>query len=104
MSSFPGVHELQSVQLLAFVAGRCRLLLNGDWLLQLQWRQTEAELQTVSCCRVQLAGGGEPSAVHHVVCGETLFVLHSTGLICIRDTSGGAQSKFQSSSELVELN
>lgn len=99
--SFPGVCELQSVQLLSFVAGRCCLLLNGDWLLQLQWQQTEAELQTASCCRIQLAGGSEPSAVHHVVCAETLFVLHSTGLICIRnkcsrtntehDTGGGAE-------------
>lgn len=75
--------ELQSARVLSFAAGRCCVLLNCDWLLQLQWQQTEAELQTVSCCNIQLAERNQHAAVDHCVCRETLFLLSSTGLICI---------------------
>lgn len=75
--------ELQSVRVLSFAAGRCCVLLNCDWLLQLQWQQTEEELQTVSCCNIQLTDGNKHTAVHHCVCRETLFILNSTGIICI---------------------
>lgn len=75
------------MQLLSFAASQCWLLLNGDWLLQLQWQQVEEELQTAStshCCRLRLSdNAGEPPAVHHVLCAETLFALHANGLICI---------------------
>lgn len=71
------------VQVLSFVTARCCVMLNSDWLLQLQWQQEEEEPQTLSCCRVQLADGVSCSAVHHCVSMETLFALSSTGLICI---------------------
>lgn len=87
---FPDVCRLHSVQLLSFVASHCWLLLNGDWLLQLQWRQAEDELQTTAsssscwCRHLQLSdGAGELPAVDHVLCAETLFVMHANGLICI---------------------
>ncbi|XP_034052463.1 LOW QUALITY PROTEIN: spatacsin-like [Gymnodraco acuticeps] len=48
----PGVCELQSLQVLRFSAGRGCLLLNSDWLLQLQWLQTDEQPQTISCCRI----------------------------------------------------
>uniref|UniRef100_A0A3Q3EM06 SPG11 vesicle trafficking associated, spatacsin n=1 Tax=Labrus bergylta TaxID=56723 RepID=A0A3Q3EM06_9LABR len=83
-----GVCELQSVQILSFAAGRCCLLLNSDWLLQLQCHQTEEELQTLSCCRIQTDRDG-PTAVHHCVCRETLFILSSTGIISVCDLTDG---------------
>lgn len=98
---FPDVCRLQSVQLLSFAASHCWLLLNGDWLLQLQWQQAEEELQTTSsscCCRLQLSDGELP-AVHHVLCAETLFVLHANGLVCILLTS--SQPKHKNSPTLL---
>ncbi|KAI3371229.1 hypothetical protein L3Q82_023542, partial [Scortum barcoo] len=82
-----GVSELQSVRVLSFAGGHCCLLLNCDWLLQLQWRQTEDEPQTLSCCNIQLTDGH--AAVHHCVCAETLFTLSSSGLISVCNISDG---------------
>ncbi|XP_041651089.1 spatacsin [Cheilinus undulatus] len=83
------VPELQSVQILSFSAGRCCLLLNSDWLLQLQFHQTEErELQTLSCCRIQTDGDGH-AAVHHCVCRETLFILSNTGVISVCNITDG---------------
>lgn len=80
--------ELQALRVLSFVAGRCCLMLNSDWLLQLQWQQVEAELQILSCCNIQMIDSDTSTAVHHCLCSETLFTLSSTGLICIlTDTS-----------------
>nr|XP_046249674.1 spatacsin isoform X2 [Scatophagus argus] len=86
------VCELQSVRLLSFAAGRCCVLLNSDWLLQLQWLQTEEEelLQTLSCCNVQPTDSNRHADVHHCVCRDTLFVLSSTGLISVFSTSDGS--------------
>jgi len=94
----PDVRELQSVHVLSFAAGRGRVLLNRDWLLQLRWRQTgeepqpqeeepqpeeEEELQTVSCCSIRQSDDSSRSSVHHCVCSDFLFVLSATGLIGI---------------------
>uniref|UniRef100_H3CAS0 SPG11 vesicle trafficking associated, spatacsin n=1 Tax=Tetraodon nigroviridis TaxID=99883 RepID=H3CAS0_TETNG len=79
-----------SLLLLSFAAGRCVVLLNADWLLQLQWRPAEAELQTTSCCSVGLTDGGRQTAADRCICGETLFVLHTTGLISVCSCSDGA--------------
>lgn len=78
---------LQSLLVLSFAAGRCFLLLNTDWLLQLQWRPAEAELQPTSCCHIQLGDGGGQTAVDRCICRETLFVLGATGLVCILNCS-----------------
>ncbi|XP_039988709.1 spatacsin [Xiphias gladius] len=83
------VCELQSLRLLSFAAGRCCVLLNGDWLLQLRWRQVEEELQMLSCSSVQLTDSSRHAAVHHCVCRETLFILSSTGLISVYNISDG---------------
>ncbi|XP_074533842.1 spatacsin [Halichoeres trimaculatus] len=84
-----GVSEVQTLQVLSFVAGRCCLLLNSDWLLQLQYHPTEEELQTLSCCRIQLTDGDEQRTVHHCVCRETLFTLSHTGVISVCNISDG---------------
>lgn len=76
-----GVAELRSLGVLSFAAGRCCVLLNGEWLLQLQWQQVGEEPQTVSCCSVPTTAG-----VHHCVCRDTLFTLSAAGLICILHT------------------
>uniref|UniRef100_UPI0037E77A2A spatacsin n=1 Tax=Semicossyphus pulcher TaxID=241346 RepID=UPI0037E77A2A len=85
-----GVCELQTLQVLSFAAGRCCLLLNCDWLLQLQSHQTEEELQTLSCCRIQLTDNNTHTAIHHCVCRGTMFILSSTGLISVFNTSDGS--------------
>ncbi|TDH09875.1 hypothetical protein EPR50_G00092640 [Perca flavescens] len=84
-----GVCKLQSVRVLSFATGRACMLLNRDWLLQLRWQQAEAEPQIFSCCRVQLTDGSRHTAVHHCVCRETLFILHSTGLISVYNICDG---------------
>ncbi|XP_073327338.1 spatacsin [Pagrus major] len=86
----PGVCELQSVRVLSFSAGRCCVLLNRDWLLQLQWQQTEEEPQTSSCCNIQPTDGDRRSAVHHCVCRDSLFVLSSSGLTSVYNVSDGS--------------
>ncbi|XP_038561946.1 spatacsin-like [Micropterus salmoides] len=86
----PGVCELQSVRVLSFAAGRCCMLLNCDWLLQLQWQQTEEEPQTTSCCSIRRTESDRHTAVHHCVCRETLFILSSTGLISVYNISDGS--------------
>ncbi|XP_067446801.1 spatacsin isoform X2 [Thunnus thynnus] len=83
------VCELQSVCVLSFSAGRCCVLLNGAWLLQLQWQQTEEELQTLTCCNIRPTDSNRHSAVHHCVCRETLFILSSTGLISVCNITDG---------------
>lgn len=85
MTSFllPDVCDLHSLLVLSFAAGRSTLLLNTDRLLQLQWRPAEAEPQTTSCCSLGLSRGGRQTAVDRCFCRETLFILHSSGLICI---------------------
>ncbi|XP_056272671.1 spatacsin isoform X1 [Pseudoliparis swirei] len=100
----PDVRELQSVHVLSFAAGRGRVLLNRDWLLQLRWRQTgeepqpqeeepqpeeEEELQTVSCCSIRQSDDSSRSSVHHCVCSDFLFVLSATGLIAVHHVSDG---------------
>ncbi|TNN25064.1 hypothetical protein EYF80_064809 [Liparis tanakae] len=91
----PDVRELQSVHMLSFAAGRGRVLLNRDWLLQLRWRQMgeepqpeeeepqpeEEEPQTESCCSIRQSDDSSRSSVHHCVCSDFLFVLSATGLI-----------------------
>ncbi|XP_068168365.1 spatacsin isoform X3 [Antennarius striatus] len=83
-----GVFDLQSLGVLTFAAGRCCLLVNCDWLLQLQWQQMEAELQTTSCCRIFVTDDRE-ATVHHCVCRETLFSLSASGLISVSSVSDG---------------
>lgn len=77
------VCELQSLVVLSFAAGRCFVLLNTDWLLQLRWRPAEEELQTTSCCRIQLSDDSRQTAADHCIYRETLFILSTSGLICI---------------------
>ncbi|XP_029992662.1 spatacsin [Sphaeramia orbicularis] len=83
------VTELQTVRLLSCTSGRCCVLLNGDRLLQLQWQQTDEELQILSFCKLQLSDSDGQSAAHHCVCRETLFILSCTGLISVCDTTDG---------------
>uniref|UniRef100_A0A3Q3M7Z9 SPG11 vesicle trafficking associated, spatacsin n=1 Tax=Mastacembelus armatus TaxID=205130 RepID=A0A3Q3M7Z9_9TELE len=86
---FSGACELRSLRVLSFVAGRCRLLLNSVWLLQLQWPQAEEQPRMSSCCGVQLTESERHAAVDHCVCRGTLFVLSSAGLITVHDVTDG---------------
>lgn len=77
--------QLRSLHLLSFVTGRCFVLLNDHWLLQLHWQCQEAEPQILTCCSIKqpTPEGGDDAAVHQCVCGGAAFVLSSSGLICI---------------------
>ncbi|KAM7415261.1 hypothetical protein PAMA_019875 [Pampus argenteus] len=81
------VQELQSLCVLSFAAGRCCLLLNGVWLLQLQ---ADEELRTLTCCSLQLTDGSRAGAAHRCVCRDTLFILGSTGLISVYNITDGS--------------
>ncbi|XP_072242589.1 spatacsin [Leuresthes tenuis] len=83
------VCELQSVFVLSFVTGHCYLLVNREWLLQLQWKQAEDKPQTFSCCKLQPTNSDRHAAVHHCVCAETLFILGSSGQISVHDITEG---------------
>ncbi|XP_008279865.1 spatacsin [Stegastes partitus] len=85
------VCELQSVDVLSFATGRCCVLLNCVWLLQLRWQQGEEEPQTLSCCSIQLTDNDRHTAVHHCVCRETLFILSSAGLISVYNITDGSR-------------
>ncbi|KAG7215186.1 hypothetical protein INR49_022720 [Caranx melampygus] len=65
------VSELQALRVLSFIAGRCCLMLNSEWLLQLQWQQVEAELQILTCCNIQMIDSNTSTAVHHSVSNIT---------------------------------
>ncbi|XP_047451855.1 spatacsin [Mugil cephalus] len=84
------VCELKSVRVLSFAAGRCCILLNCDWLLQLQWHQAEEEPRTLSCCSLQLDDRDRLMAAHHCVITDTLFILSSTGLISVHNITNGS--------------
>lgn len=106
MLLLPGVCELVSVHVLSFMANQCCVLVNNEWILQLQWEQASQEPKTISCCRIQLTTSDRHTAVHHCVCAETLFVLSSSGLICILQKASYIDSKnadFQFKSELQKL-
>uniref|UniRef100_A0A8C5HR99 Spatacsin-like n=1 Tax=Gouania willdenowi TaxID=441366 RepID=A0A8C5HR99_GOUWI len=83
------VAQVHSLRLLSFASGCCRVLLNWEWLLQLHWQHVEENLQTSSCCRVELHESERNLAVNHCVCTETLFILSSTGLISVHNVSDG---------------
>uniref|UniRef100_A0A665VWI5 Spatacsin C-terminal domain-containing protein n=1 Tax=Echeneis naucrates TaxID=173247 RepID=A0A665VWI5_ECHNA len=84
-----GVCELQSLRVLSFAAGRCCVLLNADWLLQLLWLQGE-ELQVSSCCNLQPTDNNKHTTVHHCVCRGTLFSLSSAGLVSVYSITDGS--------------
>uniref|UniRef100_A0A3B5L2L6 Spatacsin C-terminal domain-containing protein n=1 Tax=Xiphophorus couchianus TaxID=32473 RepID=A0A3B5L2L6_9TELE len=90
MLLLPGVCELVSVQVLSFMANQCCVLVNNEWILQLQWEQASQEPKTISCCRIQLTTSDRHTAVHHCVCAETLFVLSSSGLIYVYAITDGS--------------
>uniref|UniRef100_A0A3B5L9T1 Spatacsin C-terminal domain-containing protein n=1 Tax=Xiphophorus couchianus TaxID=32473 RepID=A0A3B5L9T1_9TELE len=50
MLLLPGVCELVSVQVLSFMANQCCVLVNNEWILQLQWEQASQEPKTISFC------------------------------------------------------
>ncbi|XP_060933341.1 spatacsin [Limanda limanda] len=83
------VFQLQSLRLLSFAAGRSCVLLNGDWLLQLQWLQAEAEPQILTCCSIQPAEGDRDTAVSHCVSRGTLFTLSAAGVMSVFSISDG---------------
>lgn len=85
-----GVSELQSLHVLSWVGGRCCVLMNAEWILQLQWPQTEEQPEAVSCFRVQQRDGEGEMPVHHCVCRETLFSLTPSGLISVHALSDGS--------------
>lgn len=84
------VSELQTLRILSWFSGRCCVLINNEWMLQLQWQQTKEEPQTLSCCKIQQNNDDGLMAVHHCVCRETLFTLSSSGLISIHGLSDGS--------------
>ncbi|XP_014827914.1 PREDICTED: spatacsin isoform X1 [Poecilia mexicana] len=84
------VCELVSVQVLSFMANQCCVLVNSDWILQLQWEQASQEPKKISCCRIQLTTSDRHTAVHHCVFAETLFVLSSSGLIYVYAITDGS--------------
>ncbi|XP_038130173.1 spatacsin isoform X2 [Cyprinodon tularosa] len=81
------VCELDSVQVLCFVDGRSRLLVNWSWLLQLQWERESGEAKMMSCHHLQPISRTQHAAVQ--LCGETLFTLSSDGLIHVFAVTDG---------------
>ncbi|XP_034031424.1 LOW QUALITY PROTEIN: spatacsin [Thalassophryne amazonica] len=52
-------------------------------LREFVWSQSGEEPLILCCCKIQLTDNSIHTAVHHSVGTETLFILSSTGLICI---------------------
>ncbi|XP_050955035.1 spatacsin [Labeo rohita] len=85
----PDVSELLSVRLLSFADGRCVLLLNTRLLLQLRWTEETAQMETLSCVRLTLPLQTEDECADCRLCRGTLFVLLSTGLTYVFDSTDG---------------
>lgn len=83
------VSELQSLHVLSWAGGLCCILINSEWILQLQWSQTEEQPRVVSCFALRHSDE-ERRTVHHCVCRETLFSLTSSGVISVHALSDGS--------------
>ncbi|XP_072290588.1 spatacsin [Eucyclogobius newberryi] len=89
----PGVSELLSLRVLSWTSGRCCVVTNSEWILQLRWRRAEDgedECEIASCFRVQAGDGVSGTPVHHSVARETLFTLTAGGLISVHALSDGS--------------
>ncbi|XP_051739851.1 spatacsin isoform X1 [Ctenopharyngodon idella] len=85
----PDVCELRTVRPLCFTDGRCVLLVNTCVLLQLRWTDESSRLDTLSCCRLESALLTEDVCVDQRLCRGTLFLLLSTGLTYVFDSTDG---------------
>ncbi|KAG9341189.1 hypothetical protein JZ751_019628 [Albula glossodonta] len=78
-----GVSELASLRLLSFADGRCFVMINTCILVQLTWQDRPSEPEILSCCSLSLPLESLDKAADYQICTGTLFVLASTGHICI---------------------
>ncbi|XP_055078482.1 spatacsin [Periophthalmus magnuspinnatus] len=84
------VSEFQSLHVLSWISGLCCVLINSEWILQLQWQQTEEEPEIVSCLRIQQNVRESQTPVHHCVCRGALFTITTNGLISVYALSDGS--------------
>ncbi|KAK7891255.1 hypothetical protein WMY93_023218 [Mugilogobius chulae] len=88
----PSVSELLSLHVLSWASGCCCVVINSEWILQLQWQKTEEEEkpEIVSCFRIQLNDKESETPVHLIVCRETLFTITTKGLIYVFNLFDGS--------------
>nr|XP_061780996.1 spatacsin [Nerophis lumbriciformis] len=72
---------LKVVRVLSFVSGRCCLLVDAIWLLQLMWSPTQEVSQTLSCCRIALTDA--TAVAHCCVRDDSVFAIGESGLISV---------------------
>ncbi|XP_056138328.1 spatacsin [Lampris incognitus] len=85
------VSELVSLRLLSFADGRYLLLINSSLVLQMLWEPGAEEVQSLSCCTLQLPETARNAASHVSLRRGTLFVLTTSGIIYMFDSAEGTQ-------------
>ncbi|XP_067293056.1 spatacsin [Pseudorasbora parva] len=86
----PDVCELRSLRPLSFSDGRCVLLANACVLVQLRWTGRSSHPHTHSCLRLGPPLLAEDTCVDFRLCRGALFVLLSSGLAYVFDSTDGA--------------
>ncbi|CAM4733726.1 unnamed protein product [Leuciscus chuanchicus] len=85
----PDVCELLSLSPLSFTDGLCVLLVNTSVLLTLRWTDETSSLDTHSSCRLDTPIPTGLSCVDQRLCRGMLFLLLSTGLAYVFDSTDG---------------
>ncbi|XP_055048044.2 spatacsin isoform X1 [Misgurnus anguillicaudatus] len=81
--------EMRTVRLLSFTDGRCLLLVNTCVVVQVRWIQESSHLESLSSCRLSLTPQIQDMCVDYRLCRAILFVLLSTGLTYVFDSTDG---------------
>ncbi|XP_061138808.1 spatacsin [Syngnathus typhle] len=79
----------QMARVLSFVSGHCQMLLDGVWLLRLEWSLAQEVAQVINCNRLGLMDNGAGAAVQCCVRQHVAFILRESGRIYIYDVIDG---------------
>ncbi|XP_054633322.1 spatacsin [Dunckerocampus dactyliophorus] len=79
--------RLKVARVLSYVSGRCCLLMDAIWLLEIMWSPMQKMPQTLTCCRITPMDG--TTVAHCCVCDNTAFALSESGLISVYNITNG---------------
>nr|XP_057931633.1 spatacsin isoform X2 [Doryrhamphus excisus] len=79
--------SLKVARVVSCISGRCCLLMNATWLLEITWSPTQKLPQTLTCCRLTPTEGA--TVAHCCVCDNTAFALSESGLVSVYNIRNG---------------
>ncbi|XP_019712775.1 spatacsin isoform X1 [Hippocampus comes] len=87
--AYSGGRSPQVAHVLSFTSGHCQMLLDGVWLLRLEWSPAQEAARALSCTRLGPADGGASAAVQCCVRQDVAFTFSESGLISMYDVTNG---------------